>query len=76
VREVFNRFLICLDIDDAEIDAPLTDKILENPDSPQVQLILTLHSMEPPTYNDLNSACRTLDPTKLQTLGPFAMAIY
>jgi len=62
-------------MDDADIDAPLTDEIFEDPDSPQVQLILNLYSMDP-YYKDLNSACRTMDPTKLQTLGPFAMAIY
>ena len=32
--------------------------------------------MEPATYEALNSACRTLDPAKLKTLGPFAMEIY
>jgi len=32
--------------------------------------------MEPPFYADLNNACRTLDPTKLKTLGPFAKAIF
>ena len=32
--------------------------------------------MEPPFYDDLNKACRTLDPTKLETLGPFARAIF
>jgi len=32
--------------------------------------------MEPPFYQDLNNACRTLDPTKLETLGPFAKAIF
>jgi len=32
--------------------------------------------MEPPFYQDLNKACRTLDPAKLETLGPFARAIF
>ena len=41
-----------------------------------MQLILTLYSMEPPFYDDLNKACRTLDPAKLETLGPFARAIF
>jgi len=31
--------------------------------------------MEPPFYADLNNACRTLDRSKLETLGPFARAI-
>jgi len=32
--------------------------------------------MEPPFYSDLNNAFRNLDPAKLKTLGPFAMAIF
>ena len=32
--------------------------------------------MEPPFYADLNNACRSLDQDKLNTLGPFARAIY
>ena len=28
--------------------------------------------MEPPLYKDLNDAMRTLDKTKLDTLGPYA----
>ena len=39
-------------------------------------LILTLYSMEPPFYKDLNNACRVLDDQKLKTLGPFAAAIF
>ena len=47
-----------------------------DPYNPQTQLILLLYSMEPPFYADLNNACRTLDKTKLHTLGPFARAIF
>jgi len=32
--------------------------------------------MEPPFYYDLNTACMTMDQSKLSTLGPFAMAIF
>ena len=31
--------------------------------------------MEPPFYEALNKACRELDESKLETLGPFAVAI-
>ena len=32
--------------------------------------------MEPPFYADVNNASRTMDITKLKTLGPFAQAIF
>ena len=59
-----------------DIDQPITLEICRDPDHPITQLILTLYSMEPPFYADLNNACRTLDPSKLNTLGPFANAIW
>ena len=76
MKKAFNFLLISLDMGEEDIDLPLTDKIYKDPNSPQVQLILKLYSMEPPVYADLNNACRNLDPEKLQTLGPFAMAIW
>jgi len=76
MKKAFNKLLLCLDMGEEDINNPLTLEILNDPNSPQVQLILTLYSMEPPFYQDLNNACRTLDPTKLETLGPFASAIY
>ena len=76
MRKAFNQLLLCLDMGDEDINKPLTSEILRDPNSPQVKLILTMYSMEPPFYSDLNNACRTLDPAKLKTLGPFARAIY
>jgi len=76
MKKAFNQLLLCLDMGDEDIDEPLSEDIYEDPNSPQVQLILTMYSMEPPFYADLNNACRTLDPAKLKTLGPFAKAIF
>lgn len=61
---------------DVDIDKPITRSIFEDPYHPITQLILTLYSMEPPFYADLNNACRNLDQVKLNTLGPFAKAIF
>jgi len=61
---------------DTDINKPMTDEIYKDPSNPQTKLILILYSMEPPFYEDLNKACRFLDPTKLYTLGPFANAMY
>ena len=66
--------LMSLGLDDC--DAPLTKKQLRNPKSRVVCLILYLYSIEPPFYAELNSACRLLDKSKLQTLGPFARALF
>jgi len=63
-------------MDDSDIDKPLSEDTLSDPHSPEVQLILNLYSMEPPFYADVNNASRSLDKSKLQTLGPFAMAIF
>lgn len=45
--KVFNRMLDSIERD---IDKPMTREIYAEPDSPEVQLILTLYSMEPPIY--------------------------
>jgi len=75
--KAFNRLLISLDMGDDDINKPMNaEEHYMNPDSPQLQLILTLYSMEPPFYSELNNACRTLDTSKLKTLGPFARAIF
>ena len=59
--KAFNYLLIALDMKDTDIDEPLTLEICMDPHSPQTQLILTLYSMEPPFYAELNNACRDLD---------------
>jgi len=35
-----------------------------------------MYSLEPPIYYYLNQACRTMDKSKLDTLGPYAMVLY
>jgi len=77
MRKAFNHLLISLDMGDHDIDKPMNaEEHYMNPNSPHVQLILTLYSMEPPFYAELNNACRTLDKSKLKSLGPFARAIF
>lgn len=68
----FNHML--LSIEDGDIDKPITSYTDAN--SPQVQLIMNLYSMEPSFYADLNNASMTMDESKLTTLGPFAKALY
>ena len=55
---------------------PMTREEFEDPYNKKVQLILYVYSIEPPFYNDVSSACRTLDTTKIKSLGPFARAIF
>ena len=35
-----------------------------------------MYSLEPPIYYYLNQACRTMDKSKLDTLGPYAMVLF
>ena len=35
-----------------------------------------MYSLEPPIYYYLNQACRTMDKSKLDTLGPFARVLF
>jgi len=76
MRKVFSYLLISLDMDDYDIHKPMTPVTFFDPYSPEVLLIANLYSMEPPFYADVNNASRTMDITKLKTLGPFARAIY
>ena len=71
--KVFNFFLECCDI--KNVDKPMTDDTFRNPYSIEVMILLYLYSMEPPFYFELNQACRTLDHSQLNTLGPYAAAI-
>jgi len=52
------------------------DYCLWSPTSRASFLVLWLYSLEPPFYFHLNQACRSLDQTLLQFLGPFARALY
>ena len=35
-----------------------------------------MYSLEPPIYYYLNQACRTMDKSKLDTLGPYARVLF
>jgi len=52
------------------------DYSLNSPTSRASFLVLWLYSLEPPFYFHLNQACRSLDQTLLQFLGPFARALF
>jgi len=76
MKKTFYYLLISLDMNDADIHKPMTVDTFRNPYSPEVLLIAILYSMEPPFYADGKNASRTMDITKLKTLGPFAQAIF
>ena len=60
-------------IKDAHMDQDLT-----NPYGKISCLVLYLYSMEfgqPPLYYEINRVCRTMDESKLQTLGPYIKAL-
>lgn len=52
----------------------LNKKTYSDPNSTEVQIILYLYSIEPSFCADLNMACRSLDRTRVKSLGPFARA--
>ena len=47
-----------------------------DPENFYVKTILWLYTIEPPIYADLNRACRERDESKIDSLGPFARALY
>ena len=53
----------------------MTVKILSDPESAEVCVLLYLYSIEPPFYADISNACRDLDLSKLPSLGPFVQAL-
>ena len=74
--ETFRKLLLYLGLSQKALNEPLTEQICEDPNSPEVQLILYLNSIEPSFYDDLNKASKSMDEEKVKTLGPFAMALY
>ena len=56
-------------------DRPLTGNELENALHPVTMLIVFIYQMENWCYVELNRACRFKNPSKLQTLGPWALAL-
>ena len=59
-----------------EHNAPMTDEIYSNPNRPEVQIIMYFYSMEPSFITDFNKVSITLDKFKINTLGPFARALF
>lgn len=58
-REAFELIMDNIGVED--VLSPLTQEILEDPNSKELNLILYLHSIEPPFYAYLNDACQTMD---------------
>ena len=77
------KFLNKICLPQSQWDTPLkyygsSDLSLRNPYSPVACWVLYLYSMElgsPPLYMELNRAAREMDKTKLNQLGPFALAL-
>ena len=61
--------------DDVEVDRPLTRKLLSNPESKFVKLILYIYSMESFVFSEVNQAMREKDVEKLEMYGPFATTL-
>ena len=57
--------------DDYEAGGPLVD-----PNSPVVAICTYIYGFESHVYKTLNYSCRFKDAQKIQTLGPFAAALY
>ena len=55
-----------------DLDKPLTQKMLSNPDHKVTKHILYLYSMESFIYADMNKASREKDKTKIKHYGAFA----
>lgn len=49
---------------------------LLDPNDGFVQMMYYLYTIEPSIYKDLNTACSTMNFSKLTTLGPYARIIY
>ena len=76
VKKTWQKMLDLAKVDHR--DQPLSGSLaggLLDPTSPVVALILYVYQMENYCYSELNRACRFKDSSKLQTLGPYAMAL-
>jgi hypothetical protein len=54
---------------------PIKDGLLD-PENKALQLILWLYSIEPSLQEDLTKVCLEMDEAYLDTLGPYAAALY
>jgi len=59
-------------ITDTDLDTPLTDDILANPNHPATQMCLYLYTISGWLFAELNKGSREGDQAKVDTLGPFA----
>ena len=57
------------------LDKPLTQKILSNPDHEFVKTIVYIYTMESFIYSEMNKASRAKDMTKIKFYGPYASAL-
>lgn len=57
------------------LDKPLTQNILSNPDHKITRHLLYIYSMESFVYNSLNQASRDKDRSKIQYYGAYAAAL-
>ena len=57
------------------LGVPVKDGLLD-PDDKALHLILWLYSIEPSFQKDLIKACLDMDDEHLDTLGPYAAALY
>ena len=60
---------------DMDLDKPLTQKELSDPEHKAVRHIMYIYSMESFIYSDLNRVCREKDKTKIKFYGAFAAAL-
>jgi hypothetical protein len=76
---LYNFYKTWLDIPnfvtDVKIYAPLTNKILHDPNHFITKLMLEMYSSESYLYKTLNYAIRVGDLSKIDSLGPFAHAM-
>ena len=57
------------------LDAPLTHKVLSDPDHKVTKHILYLYSMESFIYAELNRACRDKNKCEIECYGAFAASL-
>ena len=60
---------------DEDLEKPLTQKVLSDPEHKAVKHIMYIYSMESFIYADLNRVCREKDNSKIKFYGAFAAAL-
>jgi hypothetical protein len=59
-----------------EMEMPISEEDIRDPNSNIVLLIMYVFSLETPVYSLLNKACREGDASKQETLGPLSCALF